>query len=359
MVEFAGFEMPVQYTLDPRGARRRARARRGSSTSRTWARSSSTGRARSRPPSACSRGRSRRSRPAASATACSATRGRRGRRRHRLPARPTDALLLCVNAANIEKDWRWIARHAPPEARRRATAATRPACSRSRGRWRRACSARVAAPAAAALRPLRTSRASTVAGRPALVSRTGYTGSDGFEIYLRRAATLVAVFEALLAEGRPLGLRPVRARRARHPAPRGGDAALRPRARRHHLPARGRARPLRQARARRLHRRRGDRAAARAPATRERWSASSCSSPGVARAELPGGPGRPDRRPRRPRARPPPPSGNRSGWPTFRPSWPRVGTPLEILIRGRACAARVVETPFVEDAHPSRPRAGG
>jgi aminomethyltransferase len=35
-----------------------------------------------------------------------------------------------------------------------------------------------------------------------------------------------------------------------------------------------------------------------------------------------------------------------------------VGTPIEILIRGRACAARVVETPFVK-TRPGPPAAGG
>jgi aminomethyltransferase len=46
-----------------------------------------------------------------------------------------------------------------------------------------------------------------VAGCDALVSRTGYTGSDGFEIYLE-AADAERVFEALLEEGRSAGLVP-------------------------------------------------------------------------------------------------------------------------------------------------------
>jgi aminomethyltransferase len=46
-----------------------------------------------------------------------------------------------------------------------------------------------------------------VAGVSALVSRTGYTGAGGFEIYLS-SGDLPQVFEALLAAGAPLGLQP-------------------------------------------------------------------------------------------------------------------------------------------------------
>jgi aminomethyltransferase len=47
----------------------------------------------------------------------------------------------------------------------------------------------------------------TVAGRPAAVSRTGYTGEDGVELVVA-AADAAAVWEAILAAGRPLGLEP-------------------------------------------------------------------------------------------------------------------------------------------------------
>lgn len=47
-----------------------------------------------------------------------------------------------------------------------------------------------------------------VAKLPALVSRTGYTGEDGFEIYLA-AEDAPAVWDALLAAGAPYGLVPV------------------------------------------------------------------------------------------------------------------------------------------------------
>ncbi len=49
--------------------------------------------------------------------------------------------------------------------------------------------------------------AATVAGVPAAVSRTGYTGEDGVELVVP-GAHAVAVWEAILAAGSPRGLRP-------------------------------------------------------------------------------------------------------------------------------------------------------
>ncbi|KUP98428.1 glycine cleavage system aminomethyltransferase GcvT [Thermobifida cellulosilytica] len=48
----------------------------------------------------------------------------------------------------------------------------------------------------------------TVAGAPVLLARTGYTGEDGFELFVRPAAEAPAVWEALYKAGRPLGLLP-------------------------------------------------------------------------------------------------------------------------------------------------------
>lgn len=46
-----------------------------------------------------------------------------------------------------------------------------------------------------------------VAGVRALIARTGYTGEDGFEVYVAPAAA-PAVWRAILAEGRPRGVQP-------------------------------------------------------------------------------------------------------------------------------------------------------
>jgi aminomethyltransferase len=47
-----------------------------------------------------------------------------------------------------------------------------------------------------------------IAGIPALVARTGYTGEDGFEFYVAQERTS-ELWDALMAAGRPLGLVPV------------------------------------------------------------------------------------------------------------------------------------------------------
>ena len=206
MVQFAGFEMPVQYSsiLEEHAA---VRERAGLFDV------SHMGQIELGGPAAIATAEHLLSRPVASLAP--------GRVRYGLLCNPEggviddvtfyrlapDALLLCVNAANIEKDWRWIARHSPPEARRsQPQRRDRPAGAPGAARGARAGAASRRHPRARCGRWAFARLA--VAGRPALVSRTGYTGSDGFEIYIA-SGDLVAVFEALLAEGGPLGLIPV------------------------------------------------------------------------------------------------------------------------------------------------------
>jgi len=111
----------------------------------------------------------------------------------------------CVNAANIEKDWSWILTHiASPIGLRDASDDT--GLLALQGPASAAILERVGAPEAAALRRFRCARMEA-AGCAVLVSRTGYTGADGFEIYLDRG-NLPQLFENLLAEGAPLGLIP-------------------------------------------------------------------------------------------------------------------------------------------------------
>ena len=115
-----------------------------------------------------------------------------------------DALFLCVNAANIARDRDWIERHAPAGAglsdRSSETGLLALQGPRS-SEVLRECEADPAS-----LR--RFGFAETrLAGRAVLVSRTGYTGSDGFEIYAA-ASEIAAVWEALLEAGRDAGLEP-------------------------------------------------------------------------------------------------------------------------------------------------------
>ncbi len=117
-----------------------------------------------------------------------------------------DGFLLVVNAANEAKDFEWIREHMAPDAElvnnsRNTTlvalqgpkaedviteVGTGPFRDLGFYRWCRA----------------------EVAGVKCLVSRTGYTGEDGFEVYLDWDDG-PAVWDALMEAGRPLDIEPV------------------------------------------------------------------------------------------------------------------------------------------------------
>jgi len=116
-----------------------------------------------------------------------------------------DELFLCVNAANIEKDHRWILQHAPDAAGVR---------NRSDETALLALQGPDAAPLLAGLVEEDLSdlkrfrfRSARLADREVTISRTGYTGSDGFELYLPATAA-EAVWKELLRAGEPFGITP-------------------------------------------------------------------------------------------------------------------------------------------------------
>ncbi len=115
-----------------------------------------------------------------------------------------DRYLMVVNATNIEKDKEHIRRHAPhAELRDESESTSLLALQGPRaGEILRA----VVDVDLAEIAFYRT-RDSEVAGVPAIVSRTGYTGEDGFELFFERAAS-EAVWEALMEAGRDFGLEP-------------------------------------------------------------------------------------------------------------------------------------------------------
>lgn len=115
-----------------------------------------------------------------------------------------DALFLCVNAANVEKDYRWCVRHAPAEAGVRNRSAET-ALLALQGPDSAAILSRLGDTDPGELRRFRFIDAE-LAGTKTLLSRTGYTGSDGFEIYAP-AATAQGLWQALTEAGaRPCGL---------------------------------------------------------------------------------------------------------------------------------------------------------
>jgi aminomethyltransferase len=117
-----------------------------------------------------------------------------------------DHFFLCVNAANQEKDYTWIRENAVPGT---------DVIFRSNDFSQLA----VQGPKAVEiLRPLTTLHLDSMryywfakgilAGVDVIVSRTGYTGEDGFEIYCSPTNT-ESVWTQILDAGKPFGLEPV------------------------------------------------------------------------------------------------------------------------------------------------------
>jgi glycine cleavage system T protein (aminomethyltransferase) len=114
--------------------------------------------------------------------------------------------LMVVNASNIAKDWAHVTAHLPDggvEVEDRSDAISLLAVQGPRA-------IEVVAPLAdvpVADIPYYAKRDGRIAGFETIVSRTGYTGEDGFELYFDRNHS-EAVWDALLDAGRDVGLRP-------------------------------------------------------------------------------------------------------------------------------------------------------
>ena len=94
-----------------------------------------------------------------------------------------DRFMVTVNAGNIDKDWAWVTEHGGRARLAGATFRLRRRSSPCRARAPRTLVRRLAdgdiAPIGYYRFALRRG-----GGAPALVSRTGYTGEDGFELYV-------------------------------------------------------------------------------------------------------------------------------------------------------------------------------
>jgi len=113
--------------------------------------------------------------------------------------------LLIVNAANIDKDYTWLTDHATDRVE---------VVNLSDEKGLLALQGPQAVHILASLTDVDLSALryyhaveGQVAGIPALISRTGYTGEDGFEIMVD-ASRVVALWDALLETGRDHGLLP-------------------------------------------------------------------------------------------------------------------------------------------------------
>src|SRR5688572_25841812 len=113
--------------------------------------------------------------------------------------------MLTVNASNIDKDWEWVTTHGAGAHWRNASAET--------------ALIAVQGPKAEALVGELTERDvagigyyhfahGALAGVRTLISRTGYTGEDGFELYVA-SADAPRVWKALLESGQRHGVAPI------------------------------------------------------------------------------------------------------------------------------------------------------
>lgn len=117
-----------------------------------------------------------------------------------------DRYMLVVNAANLQKDWAWVTKHAEGLDVDVEDVSESTALLALQGPGAREV-----------LRPLASIDVDDVkyyrfiegevAGAPAIISGTGYTGEDGFELYVG-AEHAVGLWRALLEAGKDAGLIP-------------------------------------------------------------------------------------------------------------------------------------------------------
>jgi aminomethyltransferase len=117
-----------------------------------------------------------------------------------------DRLMLVLNAANTSEDVAWIREHAAGDVRITDRTDEIALLALQGPRAQEVLAGLTQAPLDA-IRYYRFLDGVEVAGRRALVSRTGYTGEDGFELYVD-ARHALHVWEALLDAGRGAGILP-------------------------------------------------------------------------------------------------------------------------------------------------------
>jgi aminomethyltransferase len=116
-----------------------------------------------------------------------------------------EAFLICLNASNAAKDIAWLRAHAGDARVVIADECSAWAQLALQGPEAEAILAGLTALPLAGIRRFGFAMGEVAGVAGCLVSRTGYTGSPGFEIYLP-AADATRLAEALLAAGKPRGL---------------------------------------------------------------------------------------------------------------------------------------------------------
>jgi aminomethyltransferase len=116
-----------------------------------------------------------------------------------------ERFMITVNASNIDKDWAWVKEQAPAARWRNVSAAT--GLVAVQGPRAESLVGRLADRDVTAIGYFRFAHGA-VAGVPAVISRSGYTGEDGFELYVPWDET-PRLWRALLEGGMPDGVAPI------------------------------------------------------------------------------------------------------------------------------------------------------
>ncbi|MEK4061110.1 MULTISPECIES: glycine cleavage system aminomethyltransferase GcvT [Paenibacillus] len=117
--------------------------------------------------------------------------------------------MLVVNASNIDKDFQWLQKHLTAEFSgvSLSNISDETLLLALQGPLAEAILSKVTAAPIAELKPFHFIENAEVCGVNVLLSRTGYTGEDGFELYAP-PDTAAALWNGLLEAGSPHGLTP-------------------------------------------------------------------------------------------------------------------------------------------------------
>ncbi|KEP31636.1 glycine cleavage system aminomethyltransferase GcvT [Bacillus safensis] len=115
--------------------------------------------------------------------------------------------LLVINASNIDKDVDWLLKHQEKDDILIKNMSDQTALLALQGPLAADIIKEVAGEEVTSLKPFTFLSKAEVANKEVLVSRTGYTGEDGFEIYCQ-SEDAVHLWSALLEAGQPKGLIP-------------------------------------------------------------------------------------------------------------------------------------------------------
>lgn len=117
-----------------------------------------------------------------------------------------DHWMLVVNASNIEKDWNWLVEHKPDNVILE-NHSDDTALLAIQGPYAEQVLQKLTIFDLSTV-PYYTSNVGVIAGEKMLFSRTGYTGEDGFELYMQPKVAL-KLWDAVAEAGEPIGIKPI------------------------------------------------------------------------------------------------------------------------------------------------------